>query len=305
MTTLPTVVGLGEILWDLLPEGRQLGGAPANFAYCSHLLGNRGVVASCIGSDELGHDVRERLIHSGLTDQFLQTDSEHPTGTVNVELDAIGQPRFTINYPAAWDFLEWNEVFQSLASSADAVCFGSLAQRNAESRRAILQFLDSARKEAIRVFDVNLRQSFYSAEVMRNSFTRANVAKLNNDEWRRVCDLLEISADSDLAFCQKAISIFDLDVICITRGDSGSLLVDRTGFDEHRGFKIEVKDAIGAGDAFTAGLVHQFLEGGSLRAMNETANRMGAWVASCSGAMPSIPPQGLESTLRNLQPKAA
>src|SRR6266705_2501487 len=135
MTSAPTVVGLGEILWDLLPSGRQLGGAPANFAYCSHLLGNRAVVASRVGSDDLGREVHDSLLHSGLTDQFLETDPDHPTGTVRVELDAAGRPKFEIAEAAAWDFLNWTEIWQALAQSADAVCFGSLAQRSEASRR--------------------------------------------------------------------------------------------------------------------------------------------------------------------------
>jgi fructokinase len=299
----PTVVGIGEILWDLLPGGRQLGGAPANFAYCCHLLGNRGVVASRVGGDQLGRDIRERLLQSGLTDQFLQTDSTHPTGTVNVELDSAGQPRFTINYPSAWDFLEWDACFRALADSADAVCFGSLAQRSPKSRGTILEFLNCTRGDAVRVFDVNLRQSFYSAEVMRESVVRASIAKLNNDEWRRVAELLGIVADDEVAFCRNALAQFELDLICVTRGANGSLLVGRSGTHEHRGFKVEVRDAVGAGDAFTAGLVHEFLRRSSLPTMNDTANRMGAWVASCAGAMPAIPAQGLESALMELRLK--
>jgi len=186
MDHLPTVVGLGEILWDLLPSGRQLGGAPANFAYCSHLLGERAVVASCIGADDLGTQVRESLLGKGLTDQFLQTDPSHATGTVNVHLNADGQPRFEITEPVAWDFLEWTPTWQALAESADAVCFGSLAQRSQQSGRTILQFVDATRREALRIFDVNLRQAYYSADIIRESAARANVVKLNDEELPRV-----------------------------------------------------------------------------------------------------------------------
>ena len=147
MTSLKTVVGLGEILWDMLPSGRQLGGAPANFAYCSHLLGDRGVVASRVGSDNLGADIRQSLLALGLTDQFLQVDPEHPTSTVQVQVDAEGQPRFEIVDQVAWDFLEWTPTWKALAQSADAVCFGSLAQRHSQSRETILKFVEATRPE--------------------------------------------------------------------------------------------------------------------------------------------------------------
>jgi fructokinase len=300
---LPTVVGLGEVLWDLLPSGRQLGGAPANFAYCSHLLGDRAVVASRIGKDELGKAVRESLLSRGVTDQFLQIDPERPTGTVKVEIDSSGQPKFEIIHPVAWDFLEWTDTWQALARSADAVCFGSLAQRSPESRQTILDFVDATRSEALRVFDVNLRQNFYSFEIMSESIERANVVKLNHEEVPRIRELLGIKAGDGPYFCKEVIEKFRLQLICITRGSNGSLLCDQNTAHEHPGFHIRVKDTIGAGDAFTAALVHEHLRGRSLAEMNDSANRLGAWVASNSGAMPSPPAGRLEVALANLKMK--
>src|SRR5690349_2770946 len=153
-----SIVGLGELLWDLFPSGRQLGGAPANFAYCSHLLGDNGTVVSRVGADELGNDIRESLAAFGLSDDFLESDEDYPTGTVGVTLDQAGQPDFTITYPSAWDFLEWTPALEHLATSADAVAYGSLAQRSPKSRQTIRKFLDATREDAARVFDVNLRQ---------------------------------------------------------------------------------------------------------------------------------------------------
>jgi fructokinase len=303
MDHLPTVVGMGEILWDLLPSGRQLGGAPANFAYCSHLLGNRAIVASRVGPDDLGKEARDCLLRSGITDRFLQADSAHATGTVPVELGPAGQAKFEIAYPAAWDFLEFTDVWQALAESADAVCFGSLAQRSAESRGTILKFLAATRPDALRIFDVNLRQSFYSFEIISESMVRANIVKLNHEEVPKVRDLLHIEASDDLPFCKEVMEKFDLQLMCITRGSNGSLLFDQSNRHEHPGFRIQVKDTVGAGDAFTAALVHQRLRGGSLCEMNDLANRMGAWVASCLGAMPPVPASGLERTLAKLHPK--
>jgi len=301
MDQLPTVVGLGEILWDILASGRQLGGAPANFAYCSHLLGNRAVVASRVGADDLGREARALLLHSGLTDQFLQIDPDHSTGTVNVKLDSTGQPSFEIAKNSAWDFMIGSDVWQSLAQSADAVCFGTLAQRSQESRETILNFLDATRPEALRIFDVNLRQSFYSEEVVRESLKRANVVKLNHEEVPRVAELMALASREPNDFALALLQEFSLQLVCVTLGANGSLLCDRRGAEMHPGFRVQIKDAVGAGDAFTAGLVHQLLRGSPLPAMNDLANRMGAWIASCSGAMPPVPAEGLRRTLAQFQ----
>lgn len=295
--TLRTVVGLGELLWDLLPSGRQLGGAPANFAYCTHLLGNRGVVASRIGADELGREARQRLLALGLTDQFLQVDPEHPTSTVQVRLNTDGQPRFEITDTVAWDFLESTSTWEAFARSADAVCFGSLAQRHRESNATIQHFLDATRADALRIFDVNLRQSFYSREIIAESLQRADLVKLNHEEVPIVADLLSLGCVDDSSFCDELIGRFDLQLVCVTRGSAGSLLFSKDAAHEHAGFKVQVADAVGAGDAFTAGLVHEYLLGSPLEKMNDTANRMGAWVASQRGAMPPLPKKGLASAL--------
>jgi fructokinase len=298
---LPMVVGLGEILWDCLPSGRRLGGAPANFAYCSHLLGNRAVVASRIGRDELGLEIRQSLARAGMPHEFLQDDAVHPTGTVCVHLDREGQPGYEISQPAAWDFLEWSESWKTLARSADAVAFGTLAQRSEASRRSIWSFLEQTRPGSLRVFDINLRQNFYSAQLLQASFERADVVKLNQEELSRVQQLLETAGENDVSVCRNWIETFDLRLICVTRGANGSLLCGRRRFDEHPGFRIAVKDTVGAGDAFTAGLVHSYLRGGTLAELNRSANRMGAWVASHSGGMPKSSEPELERALAEIQ----
>ena len=163
-----TSVGLGELLWDLLPSGKQLGGAPANFAYITNLLGDHGIPASRIGCDALGDEALQKLTQLGLSTSFVQRDSVHPTGTVNVKIDAAGQPCFEILHPVAWDYLEWTKEWRQLASEADAVCFGSLAQRSARSQSAIKSFLNATRREAIRIFDVNLRRIFILAKYWPN-----------------------------------------------------------------------------------------------------------------------------------------
>src|SRR5438445_12318563 len=163
------IVGVGGLLWDLLPAGTQLGGAPANFAYITPLLGNEGIAASCVGSDELGEEAIRRLTQLGVSTTFIQRDTKHPTGKVNVKVDSTGQPSFEICAPVAWDFLEWTAQWQKLAEKADDVCFGSLAQRSAISQSTICCFLDATRPDALRIFDVNLRQNFYTKEILSNS----------------------------------------------------------------------------------------------------------------------------------------
>jgi len=300
---LRTIVGIGELLWDMLPGGRELGGAPGNFAYWSHVLGSRAVVASRIGADELGGEVRQLLLSRGITDQYLQVDPLNPTSTVRVQVDGSGQPEFEIVYPVAWDFFEWTAPWKILAESADVVCFGTLAQRSAPSGETILQFVDATRKEASRVFDVNLRQSFYSAEVIAEGAKRADVIKLNHQEVPKVRMLLGMPEEDSFSFCKRMAECFDLDLICVTRGANGSLLSDGDKAHEHPGFQVEVKDTVGSGDAFTAALVDAYLNGRSLAETNDVANRLGAWVASKAGATPLVPEGGLMKALSGLQPR--
>jgi len=294
------VVGLGEILWDMLPDGKQLGGAPANFAYISTLLGNKGIVASRVGSDSLGNESLRQLAALGVTTEFVEHDAVHPTGTVQVQVDHAGQPKFEIAESVAWDFLEWTPHWQELAERVDAICFGSLAQRAATSRATIRQFLGAARKEAVRVFDVNLRQAFFSQEVLSDSMKFADIVKLNHEELPRIMQLFALEHRTEIASADALIDLHHLKLICVTRGCRGSLLISQQGLNEHPGYRIQVADAIGAGDAFTAGLVHEYLRGSSLSEMNGTANRVGAWVASRVGAMPSPGAGGIRNEMARI-----
>jgi fructokinase len=280
------IVGLGELLWDLFPGGKQLGGAPSNFAYMTNLLGDSGIIASRLGSDELGREAIDKLKQLGLNSSYVQQDLKHSTGSVTVQLDSRGQPEFEITHPVAWDFLEWTSQWQSLAAQADAVCFGSLAQRSPESRTTIGSFLRATAGGALRIFDVNLRQSFYSAPVILDSIGLAQVVKLNHEELPRVIELLALPHDDEQSSARRLRSHFGLKLVCITRGAQGSWLCGEDGCHEHPGFQVAVKDTVGAGDAFTAGLVHGYLRQASLDVMNDVANRMGAWVASHAGATP-------------------
>lgn len=285
-----TVVGLGELLWDVLPGGKQLGGAPANFAYVTGLLGNRGIIASRIGADPLGGEMREKLISLGVDISFLQVDALHPTGTVNVRVDPDGQPVFDIAERVAWDFIEWERSWQSLAQAADAVYFGTLGQRSPHSCATTKTFIAAVRPGALKIFDANLRQHFFSAEVIAESAKLANVVKLNHTELPRVMQMLGLAYDGEKSSAERLRRTYSLKLVCVSRGEKGSLLVAEGSADEHPGFPVNVVDTVGAGDAFTAALVYHSLRGASLPAMNDAANRMGAWVASHAGGTPPVEP---------------
>src|SRR5579863_8753005 len=220
------VVGLGELLWDLLPAGKQLGGAPANFAYITSLLGGQGIPLSRVGKDDLGEEALRQLKHLGLPTGFVQIDSLHATGTAEVELNH-GQARFEISKQAAWDFLEWTPEWERLAGQADAVCFGSLAQRSPQSRETTRNFLRASSPAAVHIFDVNLRGDFFSRELLAESMSLADIVKLNDEELPRIMKLVGLVHSNDhsagqggeKASAEKLLSLYDLELVCITRGN--------------------------------------------------------------------------------------
>ncbi|HKP11195.1 MAG TPA: carbohydrate kinase [Blastocatellia bacterium] len=293
-----TVVGLGELLWDILPSGEQLGGAPANFAYMSALLGDRGVVASRVGADALGTRAVDRLTQAGLATSHVQVDDRRATGTVKVRLDEQAKPTFAITGDVAWDFLEWTAGWQGLAAQADAVCFGSLAQRSPQSRATIRRFLEATRGDALTFFDVNLRAPFYSARVLTESLKLARAVKLNDEEVGVVTKLCGLNGGGDEDGVRRLMRAYDLEMICVTRGERGSLLLTEAEAAEHPGFRLDAVDTVGAGDAFSAAVVHHYLRGASLGRIGDAANRLGAWVASRSGAMPAAEQSVLSEIVR-------
>jgi len=295
------VVGLGEVLWDLFPGRACLGGAPANFAYITTLMGDQGIVASRVGQDSQGIEALRRMEELGLDIDHVQTDRQHRTGIVNVQVDGNGQPKFEIAHPVAWDFLEWTPDWQRLGQHADAVCFGSLAQRSETSRATIRRFIGAMAPGTLRVFDVNLRQSYYSPQILADSMRVADIVKFNDDELPKIMSLIKIPHKDTLSSAQRLIHEYDVKVVCITRGGRGSLLVRERDQSEHPGFKVRVADTVGSGDAFTAGLVHEYLHGAPLDLMNEVANLVGAWVASEVGAMPTPKRGALEHSLAEIR----
>ena len=297
MSQAALVVGLGEVLWDLLPSGKVLGGAPANFAYMINVLGDQGIVASRVGDDGLGREACEVMERLGLNSAYVQRDHQHETGTAAVVIDPDGQPTFTIKEQVAWDFLEWTSAWEELAARGDVVCFGSLAQRSPTSAATIERFLRNTPAKALRIFDVNLRQSFYNRDVVRNSFAHSHIVKLNEDELLPVCRLFNLEAAGTEAAAKRLLREFDLRLVCITRGARGSLLVSEKQTIEHRGFRVKIADTVGAGDAFTACLAHHYRRGHTLEEISETCNRLASWVATQIGATPAISRSRLQKIL--------
>lgn len=291
------LVGLGELIWDLIPAGRSLGGAPSNFAYHSRLLGNRAVIASRVGDDKLGCDASGVLSRVGVEANYLQVDLEHPTGTVGVEIDGHGEPHFTVNLDSAWDYLALSSQWGELAREAHVICFGTLGQRNPCARETIQSFLRLSRPTALRIFDVNLRHWFFTAELLVSSLEIANIVKFSSDELLTTAKLLSIDGSGEYEICRGLINLYGLDLVVVTRSERGSLLFTSRDVVEHTGYHVEVADTIGCGDAFTAALAHCLVNGLSLGEASETANRMGAWVATQAGATPPATRQKIEEIL--------
>lgn len=299
MGKVPLMIGLGELLWDLLPSGKVLGGAPANFAYMAKVLGNEGIVASRIGSDDLGREALITMGKLGLVVKHVQIDDCYPTGTAGVVLDGNGQPNFSIEEPVAWDSLQWTEDWKEIASRANVVCFGTLAQRSALAAQTIENFLQSVPANSFKICDVNLREPYYTRDTLRSSFAHADMLKLNDQELACAASLLSLGHGNELDLARTLIEEFDLDLICVTRGADGSILCSRNEVSEHRGYRIAVADAVGAGDAFTACVAHFYIQGRPIEEISEYANRFASWVATQTGATPSISHTTLTEIFRN------
>ncbi|MHC4216085.1 MAG: carbohydrate kinase family protein [Planctomycetota bacterium] len=282
------LAGLGEILWDILPDGKKLGGAPANFAYHAQALGGKGVVVSCVGDDDLGKEILDKLDVLGLDKTHIAIDREHPTGTVTVEVDENGKPDYIIHENVAWDYIPGDSGLCELAGRIDAVCFGSLCQRSEVSRRTVRDFLSATREDCIRVFDINLRQSYYSKDVVKSMLEVANVLKLNDEELPVVAKLLDLGG-AETEILSALTQRFGLRMIALTRGPDGSRLFTPQGDSEQKAAETEIADTVGAGDAFTAAIALGLLKAMGLDEINELANQLAAFVCSQSGATPKLP----------------
>ena len=282
------IIGLGEALWDLLPDGKQLGGAPANFAYHAHALGADAWPLTRVGKDTDGDAILDRLRSLGLPVDGVQVDPDAPTGTVSVELLPGGRHRFTIHENVAWDRIEATDAALALAASADAVCFGTLGQRCEPSRSAIQSIVAAVPATGLRIFDINLRQHFYSRGVVESSLEIANVLKINDEELPVAAEMFSLKGDAVAQMLEMARR-FELKLAALTRGDAGSLLVAGGRISSVGGTAVEVVDTIGAGDAFTAAMSLGWLANWDLDEINRCASAVASFVCSRPGATPPLP----------------
>lgn len=282
------IAGIGELLWDVLPEAEVIGGAPVNFAYHVTALGEKGLPISTIGRDTRGERALAELQKRGVDTSAISISDEYPTGYVIAEVDKEGKASYNFPDEVAWDYLVLNEYAANLRMNLDAVCFGSLAQRSEHSRRVIYNFLDALRPETVKVFDINFRQDFYSRQVIESSLQRTDILKLNEEELPVLARLLDLQEPGDRCL-PLLIKKYHLKMTILSMGDSGSLLLTPDSSSKHSGIVTHVQDTIGAGDSFTAAATIGYLQGLSLDDINEQANRVAAYVCSQQGGMPPLP----------------
>ena len=312
------VLAVGEVLWDLLPSGPRLGGTNANFAVACARLGHSSALVSCVGDDPLGEQAKASLVAESAGSAFdgslVQTHPTVPTGTVSVLLGPGGQPQYGISTPAAWDRISATPEVLAQAARAYALCFGTLAQRDDPSRSSIRALVEAARS-AVRIFDVNVRAPFVTPEVVQWSLRHADLVKISEEELEMVLDLfggkegssrLSRSDPWEMEELENAARVVfgyapECRLVAVTLGSRGSLLVSREAVHRHPGFAITVEDTVGAGDAFTAGMTHAYLHGGSLAVINEAGNLCGSYVATQPGAMPAYPAVLLQRIATALQ----
>ena len=283
------VVGLGEVLWDVLPEGKKLGGAPANFAYhAGQFLGMDNTIAvSALGDDPLAEETVEALKQHQLN--YLLPRVPYPTGTVQVTLDGQGIPSYEIKENVAWDNIPFNDDIADIARNCQAVCFGSLAQRNSVSRTTIHQFLDATPANCLKVFDINLRQHFYNKEIIQDSIRHCNILKINDEELELVGQLFGYP---DLDFENKCCLIlgkYNLDMLVLTCGTNGSYVFTPGNVSFQSTPKVQVADTVGAGDSFTGSFVASILKGKNVAEAHGIAVQVSAYVCTQNGAMPPLP----------------
>jgi fructokinase len=284
----PIIVGVGEILWDMLPGGKVLGGAPANFAYHCSQLGAESHVISAIGKDESGCEILKKVESLNLSCETLFISEQLPTSTVTVKLDAKGHPEYTIHENVAWDHIHTDGGALEMMKGADAVCFGSLAQRSPVSRKSIQTYLSAASADCLRVFDINLRQHYYSIELIEESLSFTDVLKLNKEELVVLAGLFSLEGDEN-EMIRSLQNNFDLKLIALTRGGDGSTLFNGTGRSDYRADAVHAVDTVGAGDSFTAAMVMTYLKGMDLKDIHRMASELAAYVCTQKGATPVIP----------------
>lgn len=277
------IIGLGEILWDMLPTGKQLGGAPANFAYHVCRLGGNGWAVSAISDDELGREIKNTLSTKKLN--TILEEVNEPTGTVQVTLNAAGVPTYDITEGVAWDHIPFTERIGNLAKETAAVCFGTLAQRSPESRETIRRFIEAMPEGSLKVYDINLRQKYYDEDVISSSLRMADILKINDEELETVSKMFCLSGTSEER-CRAISREFNLKFVILTMGGDGSkvILEDRVHLSTPG--KINIVDTVGAGDSFTAAFMLAYLRGESIEKAHTLATEVSSYVCTKAGAMP-------------------
>lgn len=288
MNKKPKVVALGEILWDIFPDKKCLGGAPLNFVYHCQNLGLDATIVSAIGRDVLGEEILQNADRLGINTDHIQK-TIHPTGTVQVEVDASGQPTYQIVENVAWDNISFDPKMAALAKSTDVFCFGSLASRCEKTKSSLLSFIEKLPKEASVIFDINLRQNYYSKKLLFELLSACNVLKINDEELLILQGLLEVeTSTTESLLLETLLQKFDLKLIVLTKGSKGSLLFSENEMHEFSTSPVTIEDTVGAGDSFTAVVCFGLLNNWSLEKINTSASRLAAFVCSRSGATPKI-----------------
>lgn len=286
---VPVAVGIGELLWDVFPHRKELGGAPANFVYHFQALGGKGLVVSAVGKDQLGEDLLDHLKQKNVPTKHIALDSEHPTSTVTVNLDSAGVPSYYIRTGVAWDFIPHAQAKAAMEEGLVAVCFGTLAQRSTASKEAIRRFLISLPRGCLKVFDINLRAPHYDEAVVRQGLEFCDVLKLNDEELGIISKMLSMDG-TEQSRLEYLMERYSIKVAALTRGAGGSLICSGGDCEEHNGFPVEkVISTVGAGDAFSAALTMGLIRGLGLEAISVSANNLASYVCSERAAMPVIP----------------
>ncbi len=294
MNNKKVIIGIGEVLWDLLPDGKVLGGAPINFAYHASQLGAVGVAVSAVGNDPLGQEILETANQKGITN-CIETNA-YPTGTVGVTLNN-GKPDYTIYENVAWDHIELLPKAASLIQKADAICFGTLAQRSPVSHQTILSALEMAPKESLKIYDINLRQHFYSKELIHESLKHANIFKINDEEIELLSKMFLLKG-SETEVCMQLMDDYSLNYLALTKGEEGSYLFGPDEISFQPTPKVVVADTVGAGDSFTAAMVVGILNHWPLHQIHQNAVELSAFVCTRKGATPVLTEEFLTYNLK-------
>lgn len=280
------VAGIGELLWDVLPSGKQLGGAPFNFAYHAKQAGCKSYVISAIGKDDLGREILEKAVQLEIHNEYIQSNN-YPTSTVTVSLDNNGHPDYTIHENVAWDNMIWLSDMNELSEKLDAVCFGSLAQRNPVSAGTIYSFLEAVKPSCLKVFDINLRQQYYNKENINKSLQLTNVLKLNDEELPVLSEYFKLTGNV-IDQLNLLIKTFNLEYIVYTMGSKGSIIITHGEYSVMEAPKVKVRDTVGAGDAFTATFTAGLLQKKSLTEIHKKATEVAAVVCTQIGAITDL-----------------